>query len=64
MTVTFVDEARNRKFSFDGVRRIRTYCKDVALYGLDFATDDLYSIRVDAEEYTYFVVKKEDIEDE
>lgn len=64
MTITFVDEVKNRKFSYDGVRRIKTYCKDVYIYGLDFATDELYSGRIEAKEYTYFIVQKEDIEDE
>lgn len=62
MTITFVDSGKNRKFSFDGVRRIKTYAKDVYISGLDFVTNELYSVRVNAEEYTYFKLEKEDIE--
>lgn len=60
MIITFVDSDKNRKFSFDGVRRIKTYAKDVYISGLDFVTNELYSVRVDAKEYSYFTVSKED----
>lgn len=60
MLITFVDSDKNRKFSFDGVRRIKVYAKDVYLYGLDFVTNDTYSVRVNAAEYSYFTVNKED----
>lgn len=61
MTITFVDSDKNRKFSFDGVRRIQTYAKDVYISGLDFVTNELYRVRVNAESYSYFTVNKEDI---
>ena len=61
MLITFVDNANNRKFGFDGVRKIQvTVTKAVHLSGIDAVTGERYGVRVDRTEYSYFTLHKED----